>query len=218
MTYMGSKTASAGGEQRKIAYCPQKCVPSWDAFLLFRNKRGFFAPDNKGSNNPSITEVKESTEAVKAPDTKASPAKEPPKGVKITQMFSDRLDKPEDKALKAIPIPKEGEGYSLRLHPNYFFEFLDHPFTVNREVDGYKELFDSIKANGFNEPVKTRPREGGGLELLSAIDGMILPNSSIALFPLYSVYQREHISSNGFPGAAAYMKFLNACQAEKLPL
>ena len=28
-------------------------------------------------------------------------------------------------------------------------------------------LYDSIKANGINEPVKARPREGGGLELLS---------------------------------------------------
>ena len=122
------------------------------------------APDPKAAPAP---EVKKPAEVAKAPDTKASPAKEPPKGVKITQVFSDRLDKPDDKALKAIPIPKEGEGYSMRLHPDYFFDFLDHPFTINREVDDYKELFDSIKANGINEPVKARPREGGGLELLS---------------------------------------------------
>ena len=35
MTYTGSKTANAGGEQRKIAYCPPYCVPTWDAFLIF---------------------------------------------------------------------------------------------------------------------------------------------------------------------------------------
>ena len=87
--------------------------------------------------------------------------------MKITQIFADRLDKPDEKALKELPIPKEGEGFSMRLHPSYFFEFLDHPFTVNREVDDYKELYDSIKENGINEPVKARPREGGGLELLS---------------------------------------------------
>ena len=71
------------------------------------------------------------------------------------------------KADGSYNIPQEGEGFSIRLHPDYFFDFLDHPFTVNREVDDYKELFDSIKANGINEPVKARPREGGGLELIS---------------------------------------------------
>ena len=123
------------------------------------------------------TDAKKPTEPPRAPDTKPAPAagpqkptetaKEPPKGMKITQIFADRLDKPDEKALKDLPIPKEGEGFSMRLHPSYFFEFLDHPFTVNREVDDYKELYDSIKENGINEPVKARPREGGGLELLS---------------------------------------------------
>ena len=111
--------------------------------------------------------------ADKKPPTAATPeksdeaAKDPVKGVKITQVFADRLDKSDDKALKDLPIPKEGEGFSIRLHPDYFFDFLDHPFTVNREVADYKDLYDSIKANGINEPVKARPREGGGLELIS---------------------------------------------------
>ena len=87
--------------------------------------------------------------------------------MRITQVFADRLEKPDEKALKDLPIPKEGEGFSIRLHPDYLFEFLDHPFSINREVADYKDLYDSIKANGINEPVKARPREGGGLELLS---------------------------------------------------
>ena len=132
------------------------------------------APDAKTA---PAADGKKPTEPPKVPDTKPAPAagpqkpenaaKEPPKGMKITQIFADRLDKPDEKALKDLPIPKEGEGFSMRLHPSYFFEFLDHPFTVNREVDDYKELYDSIKENGINEPVKARPREGGGLELLS---------------------------------------------------
>ena len=133
------------------------------------------APDTKA---PPAADGKKPAEPAKAPDTKTAPAaavppktaeaaKDPAKGVKITQIFADRLDKPDDKALKDLPIPQEGEGFSIRLHPDYFFDFLDHPFTVNREVDDYKELFDSIKANGINEPVKARPREGGGLELIS---------------------------------------------------
>ena len=133
------------------------------------------APEAKAA---PAADAKKPAEPAKAPDTKAMPAtadpsktaeaaKDTSKGVKITQIFADRLDKPDEKALKDLPIPKEGEGFSIRLHPDYFFDFLDHPFTVNREVDDYKELFDSIKANGINEPVKARPREGGGLELIS---------------------------------------------------
>lgn len=94
-------------------------------------------------------------------------AVEPPKGVRITQVFADRLNSPTQDDLNSLPIPKEGEGFSMRLHPAYFFEFLDHPFSVNRETQDYKELFDSIKENGINEPIKARPREGGGLELIS---------------------------------------------------
>lgn len=98
---------------------------------------------------------------------KKETATEPPKGVKITKVYADRLDKPTQADLEKLPIPKEGEGFSMRLHPAYFFEFLNHPFSVNRETDDYKELYDSIKENGINEPIKARPREGGGLELIS---------------------------------------------------
>ncbi len=89
------------------------------------------------------------------------------KGVTITQVFSDRLNYPSADDLKSLPIPKEGEGFSMRLHPSYFFHFLDHPFSINREVKDYKDLFESIRENGINEPIKARPRAEGGLELLS---------------------------------------------------
>lgn len=132
---------------------------------------------NKDSEKPAITvsgkEMKQiPIEPKPVKDTAADPkvkdtAVEPPKGVKITQIFEDRLDKPTQKDLESLPIPGEGEGFSMRLHPAYFFEFLDHPFSVNRETDDYRELFDSIKENGINEPIKARPREKGGLELIS---------------------------------------------------
>ncbi len=113
---------------------------------------------------PSTDKPKETPAADPKPkDT----AVEPPKGVRITQVLGDRLEKPSTDDLKKLPIPKEGEAFSMRLHPAYFFQFLDHPFSVNREVQDYKELFDSIKENGINEPIKARPREGGGLELIS---------------------------------------------------
>lgn len=132
---------------------------------------------NKDGEKPAITvsgkEMKQiPIEPKPVKDTAADPkakdtAVEPPKGVKITQIFEDRLDKPSQKDLESLPIPGEGEGFSMRLHPAYFFEFLDHPFSVNRETDDYRELFDSIKENGINEPIKARPREKGGLELIS---------------------------------------------------
>ena len=144
------------------------------------------AADPKGkpgvdAKDPITVSGKDKVEIPIVPKDKAAPGKdaptadpkkkdtavEPPKGVKITQIFADRLDKPSQEDLKSLPIPKEGEGFSMRLHPAYFFEFLDHPFSVNRETDDYRELFDSVKENGINEPIKARPREGGGLELIS---------------------------------------------------
>lgn len=121
------------------------------------------APAKGAENKPAPPA---STE--KKPTEPPQEAKDPaPLGVHITRIFDDRLDKPDENALKALPVPQEGEGFSMRLHSDYFFDFLDHPFSVNREVQDYKDLFESIKATGINEPVKARPREGGGLELLS---------------------------------------------------
>ena len=139
------------------------------------------APKKEEAKGPITVSGKDKVEIPiepkgKAEDPKGEPAAdpkkkdtavEPPKGVKITQIFADRLDKPTQEDLKSLPIPQEGEGFSMRLHPAYFFEFLNHPFSVNRETDDYRELYDSIKENGINEPIKARPREGGGLELIS---------------------------------------------------
>ena len=125
------------------------------------------------------TEPKKPEAPAKDTDSKIAPAAEPktaavpsktadgPKGVAVTQVFADRLSYPSKEDLASLPIPKEGEGFSMRLHPAYFFQFLDHPFSINREVKDYRDLFESIKENGINEPIKARPREGGGLELLS---------------------------------------------------
>lgn len=125
------------------------------------------------TKTPPAVDSKKPVEPVKPANVKAAPAADPqkatnaPKGVQITQIFTDRLDKPDDTALKTLPVPKEGDGFSMRLHPAYFYQFLDHPFSINREVKDYKDLYESIKENGINEPIKARPREGGGLELLS---------------------------------------------------
>ena len=118
----------------------------------------------KGVESKPVPPASTEKKPTEPPQEAKAPA---PLGVHITRIFDDRLDKPDENALKALPVPQEGDGFSMRLHPDYFFDFLDHPFSVNREVQDYKDLFESIKATGINEPVKARPREGGGLELLS---------------------------------------------------
>lgn len=115
--------------------------------------------------------VKETTSPQGEPKAKeaAAPtqAAEGPKGIVISQVFDDRLSPPSAADLKSLPTPKEGEAFSMRLHPAYFFEFLEHPFTINRETKDYKDLYESIKENGIHDPVYCRPRKDGGLEIMS---------------------------------------------------
>ena len=131
---------------------------------LVDQKKPAEAPKTPGDAKTTIpAETQSPAERAKAVgDAKTTAVSEPetglPKGMRITQVFADRLEKPDEKALKDLPIPKEGEGFSIRLHPDYLFEFLDHPFSINREVADYKDLYDSIKANGINEPVKAGRR------------------------------------------------------------
>ncbi len=47
----------------------------------------------------------------------AGPAAVGPTGTAITQVFDARLNPPDEKALKDLPIPKEGESYFITLHP-----------------------------------------------------------------------------------------------------
>ena len=171
-----SKPAPAT-EAKKPSEAPKPAPSTQATTRLVDQQKPPEVPKSPGdAKTPAAAEAKKPAETPKLPSDAKAPvipavpdtAKQTlPKGMRITQVIADRLDKPDEKALKDLPVPKEGEGISARLHPDYFFEFLDHPFSINREVADYKDLFDSIKANGINEPVKARPREGGGLELLS---------------------------------------------------
>ena len=169
--------AAPSPEPKNPSYAPKPAPSTQATTRLVDQQKPPEVPKSPGdAKTPAAAEAKKPAETPKLPSDAKAPvipavpdtAKQTlPKGMRITQVIADRLDKPDEKALKDLPVPKEGEGISARLHPDYFFEFLDHPFSINREVADYKDLFDSIKANGINEPVKARPREGGGLELLS---------------------------------------------------
>jgi len=104
-----------------------------------------------------------STEKVTPPTPKVTTPVDPPKAAE--KKVEEK--KPESKTAAPTDIPKEGEAFSMRLHPAYFFEFLEHPFTINRETKDYRDLFDSIKENGIHDPVYCRPRKDGGLEIMS---------------------------------------------------
>ena len=101
------------------------------------------------------------------PTASATRTADGPKGSAVTKVFEDRLDAPTEADLFKLPAPGEGEIYSMAVHPAYLKDFLDHPFTVNRETQDYKDLFESIKNYGIREPVLCRPGRNGGLEIIS---------------------------------------------------
>ena len=123
-------------------------------------------------------EVKKSAEPAKAAVPQKTPEQpkdavaatrtaDGPKGSAVTKVFEDRLDAPAEADFFKLPIPNEGEIYSMAVHPAYLKDFLDPPFTVNRETQDYKDLFESIKNYGIREPVLCRPGRNGGLEIIS---------------------------------------------------
>ena len=72
--------------------------------------------------------------------TTATRTADGPKGSAVTKVFEDRLDAPAEADFFKLPIPNEGEIYSMAVHPAYLKDFLDHPFTVNRETQDYNCL------------------------------------------------------------------------------
>ena len=134
-------------------------------------------PASAPSTSPKVEEVKKPAEPVrddKADKTEqttagAAPSRtaDGPKGSAVTKVFEDRLDAPKEADFFDLPIPKEGEIYSMAVHPAYLKDFLDHPFSVNRETQDYKDLYESIKSFGIREPVLCRPGRNGGLEIIS---------------------------------------------------
>ena len=113
-----------------------------------------------------VDEVKEPV-GQETPTASATRTADGPKGSAVTKVFEDRLDAPTEADLFKLPTPSEGEIYSMAVHPAYLKDFLDHPFTVNRETQDYKDLFESIKNYGIREPVLCRPGRNGGLEIIS---------------------------------------------------
>lgn len=134
--------------------------------------------EEKASAVPAATDKgKEAEKSAPAASTKAAPAKPAampagpaavgPTGTAITQVFDARLNPPDEKALKDLPIPKEGESYFITLHPAYLERSKYNNFSVDKDSDNFKELYKAVELAGIKDPVLARPKEGGGLEILS---------------------------------------------------
>ena len=126
------------------------------------------APASATATMPKQEETKTTPESKKA-DLPASsgPAAAGPTGTAITQIFDARLTPPDENALKALPIPKEGDSYFISLHPGYLKKSKFNTFSVDRDSDNFKELYKAIELSGIKDPVLARPMADGGLEILS---------------------------------------------------
>ena len=124
---------------------------------------------NTDSKAPATTpKPPEKAAAVKsAPAVMPGPAALGPTGTKITKIFEDRLLPPDEKAMKDLPIPNDGESFFITLHPSYLEKSKLNTVSVDVSSDDYMELKKSIELNGVKEPVLTRINPKGGLEILS---------------------------------------------------
>ena len=92
---------------------------------------------------------------------------EGPTGTAITKLLGEKLSPPTEKDKKALPIPGEGEAFSAILHPAYLKKADINTFSVDRNSDDFKELFQSIKRFGVKDPVLARFGKDGELEIIS---------------------------------------------------
>ena len=142
-------------EQKKLEEKPKMTVPAEKA--------------GTGGKIPATQpKMPEKTAAVKTtPAVMPGPAALGPTGTKITKIFEDRLMPPDEKAMKDLPVPGDGESYFITLHPSYLEKSELNTVSVDVTSDDYKELKKSIELNGVKDPVLTRINPKGGLEVLS---------------------------------------------------
>ena len=144
-------------------------------------------PDEKKADEPSKDDKKvaeDTTPAAADKEKRPAPAKAPakkaekeekpigtmaegPTGTAITKLLGEKLSPPTEKDKKALPIPGEGEAFSAILHPAYLKKADINTFSVDRDSDDFKELYQSIKRFGVKDPVLARFNKDGELEILS---------------------------------------------------
>ena len=123
---------------------------------------------------PAAADKEKKPAPAKAPAKKAEKEEKPvgtvaegPTGTANTKLLGEKLSPPTEKDKKALPIPGEGEAFSAILHPAYLKKADINTFSVDRDSDDFKELFQSIKRFGVKDPVLARFNKDGELEILS---------------------------------------------------
>lgn len=123
---------------------------------------------------PAAADKEKRPAPAKAPAKKAEKEEKPvgtvaegPTGTAITKLLGEKLSPPTENDKKALPIPGEGEAFSAILHPAYLKKADINTFSVDRDSDDFKELYQSIKRFGVKDPVLARFNKDGELEILS---------------------------------------------------
>lgn len=123
---------------------------------------------------PAVADKEKNPVSPKEPAKKTEKEEKPvgaaavgPTGTAITKLLGEKLTPPTEKDKKSLPIPGEGEAFSVILHPAYLKKADINTFSVDRDSDDFKELFQSIKRFGVKDPVLARFNKDGELEILS---------------------------------------------------
>lgn len=146
------------------------------------------AEASKPSPKESVQDKSEKPEsAAKAPEPPTGAAAIGPTGTAITKLLDSRLTPPDEKERKALPKPKEGEAFSVLLHPAYLKKAEFNTFSVDRDSDDFKELYKSIELFGVKDPVLARPGKDG-LEILSGQRRHLI--ASELNYPVPTIIQR----------------------------
>ncbi len=139
------------------------------------------APEVKASNQKEKKTAEATAPAAADKEKKPAPAKAPakkeekpvgkaavgPTGTLITKLLGEKLNPPTAKDKKDLPVPGEGEAFAVTLHPAYLKKADINTFSVDRNSDDFKELFQSIKRFGVKDPVLARFGKDGELEIIS---------------------------------------------------
>ena len=115
----------------------------------------------------NLASPKEPSKKVEKEEAPVGTAAVGPTGTAITKLLGEKLTPPTAKDKKSLPVPGEGEAFSVILHPAYLKKADINTFSVDRDSDDFKELFQSIKRFGVKDPVLARFNKDGELEILS---------------------------------------------------
>ena len=124
------------------------------------------AADKAKDGDKPDQEPKPTAQPAQAPTVTGTAAKGPI-GTAISQVLPDRLSPPDEAARKDFPAPKEGESFSVVLHPAYLEKSEYNTVSVDTKSEDYAELKKSIELNGVKDPVLARIGEKGTLEIIS---------------------------------------------------